>query len=205
MDIIIDYTGELTVPEPVSISLSPAEQAYLDRILLQADKLGNQGTNISENLEKEISTKDFVEQYLREINEARSQEWLKQQEEISEKLNEPDFRDEIIPETSEIEMDDYTGPSNIQYEFLEPPFDRYKIYLPVPVYKCKGEGLVTVSVTVDQAGIVTSAISSVEQENPDRECLLEVARNYALKTRFEGDFSAPRLQKAKIIYHFIPQ
>lgn len=205
LDITFDYTKVVESPLPEQKPLTAAEQAMLDRILSQADNLTNRAGNISENLEKEISTENFVDDYLKQLDEERSEEWRRQQEEINKLLNQPDYVPPVNEQNKDIEMDDYSGPGNIGYEFIEPPFNRFKVYLPVPVYKCQGEGTVIVAIVVDQTGRVISAESSIAEENPDKDCLLEVARNFAMKTRFEGNIQAPRNHKAKIIYHFIPQ
>ena len=206
LDIEFDYTQPVMEElQPDKTILSPAEQAYLDRLLAQASNVSNRAGNISEKLEKEISTDNFVDEYLRELDEQRSEEWLRQQEEIKNRLNQPDYVPPVFEESAEVEMDDYSGPSNISYEFLEAPFNRYKVYLPVPVYKCQGEGTVYVTVNVDQAGKLVSADPSLKQDYPDKDCLLEVARNYALRTRFEVSINSPKYQKARIIYNFIPQ
>lgn len=205
LDITLDYSQVAEQPEIVQSPLTPAEQAYLDRLLSQAGNLSNRAGNISEKLEKEISTENFVDEYLRQLDEDRSEEWRKQQEEINKILSQPDYVPPGFDENNEIEMDDYSGPSNISYEFLDPPYKRFKVYLPVPVYKCQGEGTVIVSIVVDQTGKVISAESRVSKDYADKDCLLEVARNFALKTRFGGNLNAPKNHRAKIIYNFIPQ
>jgi len=206
LDILLDYTQ--VVEQPIQIDnskLTPAEQAYLDRLLSQQGSYSNRASNISEKLEKEISTENFVEEYMNELNKDRSEEWRKQQEEITKRLQQPDYVPPVFDEKKEIEMDDYSGPSNVNYEFLEAPFKRYKLYLPVPVYKCQGEGIVNVNIVVDQTGKVVSADPELPRDYSDKDCLLEVARNYALNTRFEGNINAPRGQRARITYKFIAQ
>lgn len=205
LDITLDYSQIAEQPEIVQSPLNPAEQAYLDRLLSQAGNLSNRAGNISEKIEKEISTENFVDEYLRQIDEDRSEEWRKQQEEINKILSQPDYVPPVFNGNNDIEMDDYSGPSNISYEFLDPPYNRFKVYLPVPVYKCRGEGTVIVSIVVDQTGKVISAESRVSKDYADKDCLLEVARNFALKTRFGGNLNAPKNHRAKIIYNFIPQ
>ena len=206
LDITFDYTQPVEeISQKVQIPLTPAEQAYLDRLLSQAGDLSNRASNTSEKLEKEISTDNFVEDYLKQLDEARSEEWRKQQEEINFRLNQQDYVPPVFDENKEVEMDDYSGPSNVNYEFLEAPYDRFKLYLPVPVYKCQGEGIVKVNIVVDQTGKVISAEPAIARDYADKDCLLEVARNYALKTRFEGKFNAPKNQKGYIVYTFIPQ
>jgi len=205
VELSIDYSEYVEEVPIVQPPLSQAEQAYLDRILAQAGNLSNRASNIAENLDKELSTENFVDDYLKQMNEERSEDWRSQQEEIKKRMLEPDYVPPVFDEKREIEMDDYSGPSNINYEFLEPPVNRFKAYLPVPVYKCQGEGTVVVSITVDQAGRVVSANPSLSRDYADKDCLLETARNYALNTRFEGNMAAPKFHKARIIYTFISQ
>jgi hypothetical protein len=210
LDITFDYSQPLpeqlqTVPTP----LSPTEQAYLNKLIENAvgqnNQASNRASNASEKLEKEISTENFVDDYLKQLNKARSEEWKKQQEEINSRLQQPDYIAPVFDEKKEIEMDNYKGPSNVSYEFLDAPFNRFKVYLPVPVYKCQGEGIVIVNIVVDQTGKVISADASLLKDYMDKDCLLEAARNYALNTRFEGNFNSPKLQRARITYNFIPQ
>lgn len=206
LDITLDYTQQVTEqPQLPKYELTAVEQAYLEKLLAQAGNATNRATNTSEKLDKEISTENFVDEYLKQLDEARSEDWRKQQEEINNRLDQPDYVPPLFDEKKEVEMDEYSGPSNISYEFLEAPFNRYKVYLPVPVYKCQGEGTVFVNILVDQTGKVISAESSLSQDYLDKDCLLEVARNYALRTRFEGKFNAPKNHRARIIYNFIPQ
>lgn len=206
LDITLDYSQPAVIQQQIGLyQLTPGEQAYLDKLIAQAGNVSNRASNASEKLDKELSTENFVEDYLKQLEEARSEEWKKQQEEINNRLQQPDYVPPVFDEKREIEMDDYSGPSNISYEFLEAPFKRFKVYLPVPVYKCQGEGTVIVSIEVDQGGKVVAAQCSLTKDFADKDCLLEVARNYALNTRFEGNFNAPKNQKAKIIYNFIPQ
>jgi hypothetical protein len=185
--------------------LTPAEVAYLERILSQSSNMNNMASNIAERLDKEISTKNYVDKVQSELDQNRSEEWRKQQEEIQNKLNKEDFIPEYTPETREMDIDEYTGLTNITYEFLQAPVNRIKVYLPVPVYKCQGAGTVSVEITVDQSGKVQSAKAFAQQDFPDRDCILDVAEKYALRSRFEGALGAPKSHRAKIIYNFIAQ
>jgi hypothetical protein len=206
LDITLDYSQSVEKQAQIpKYELTAAEQASLEQLIAQAGNTSNRASNTSEKLDKEIGTENFVEEYLKQLDAARSEEWRKQQEEINKQLQEPDYVPPPLNENKEVEMDDYSGPSNINYEFLEAPFNRYKVYLPVPVYKCQGEGTVFVNIIVDQTGKVISAEPGLSKDYSDKDCLLEVARIYALKTRFEGNIYAPKNHKARIIYNFIPQ
>lgn len=206
--IILDFSEleqEVKRVAEEKLKLTLAETAYLDRLLTQQLGASNQASNIAEKIEQEISTKNYVNQVEQELDQARSEEWRKQQEEIQKKLNQQDFVPEDIQQNKESETGNYEGITNISYEFLEPPVNRYKTYLPVPVYKCQGEGTVQVDITVDQTGRVLSSSAYVQQNFPDKDCMIEIAQKYARLTRFVGNISAPKVQKARIVYRFIRQ
>ena len=206
--ITLDFS-ELEMQEKMAaeekLRLSQAEAEYLDRLLSQQLNASNQASNIAEKIEQEISTKNYIDRIEQELDQARSEEWKKQQEELQKKLNQQDFVPEDIPENKEPDIDNYTGLTNINYEFLESPFKRFKTYLPVPVYKCQGEGTVQVDITVDQAGRVLSSNAFVQQNFTDKDCMIEIAKKFANLTRFEANLSAPKAQKARIVYKFIKQ
>ena len=208
LGITIDFPEDITDEEDNRtelLKLTPAEAAYLERILAQSSNMSNMASNIAERFEKEISTQSYVERVQDDLDLNRSEEWRKQQEEIQNKLNQEDYVPEYNRETREMDIDEYTGKTNIIYEFLEPPVNRYKIYLPVPVYKCRGAGTVHVEITVDQMGNVQNAKAFTQENLPDKECILETAEKYALRSRFEGSLKAPKSQRARITYTFIAQ
>jgi hypothetical protein len=206
--IILDFSEmekeERRVAEE-KLRLTQAEAEYLDRLLAQQLNISNRASNIGRNIEEEISTENYVNRVEQELDKTRSEDWRKQQEEIQKKLNQQDFVPEEIQTVKEPDIDDYKGLTNISYEFLEPPVNRYKIYLPVPVYKCRGEGTVQVDITVDQTGRVLTSKAYVQQDFPDKNCMIEIAEKYASITRFEGMLTAPKAQKARIVYRFIKQ
>lgn len=94
----------------------------------------------------------------------------------------------------------YQGPSVLSYSLS----GRKGSYLPIPAYKCVGEGEVTVIITVDPSGRVTNAKIQEEVSSSDT-CL----RNYALKaarsSRFSANPGAPSRQIGNIIYSFVAQ
>lgn len=94
----------------------------------------------------------------------------------------------------------YQGPSVLSYSLS----GRKGSYLPIPAYKCVGEGEVTVIITVDPSGKVTNAKIQEEVSSTDT-CL----RNYALKaarsSRFSANPGAPSRQIGNIVYSFVAQ
>jgi len=75
--------------------------------------------------------------------------------------------------------------------------------LPKPNYDYQGEGKVVVEVSVDRSGKVTQAIPGTKGSTTLDEYLLKVAKEAALKARFEAKSDAPAVQKGTITYNFV--
>lgn len=82
---------------------------------------------------------------------------------------------------------------------------RTPVNLPVPEYNYQQAGIVVVEVTVDKNGMVTKAVPGVKGSTTLDEYLLKVAREAALRARFNRKPDAPAYQKGTITYHFILQ
>ena len=80
--------------------------------------------------------------------------------------------------------------------------NRQALNKPKPAYNCNEEGNVHVSITVDQNGNVIAAQAGVKGTTNSATCLLESAKEAALKTKFSPDASAPARQIGVIIYNF---
>lgn len=76
-------------------------------------------------------------------------------------------------------------------------------YFHQPVYDYQGEGRVVVEVTVDRSGKVTQANPGVKGSTTLDEYLLGLAKEAALKTKFETKPDAPIFQKGTITYNFV--
>lgn len=73
---------------------------------------------------------------------------------------------------------------------------------PQPRYTCNEEGVVVVEISVNTSGSVIAATAGVRGTTNAASCLLEQAKQAALKTRFDASDSAPEKQLGKIIYNF---
>ncbi|MCF6213494.1 MAG: energy transducer TonB [Flavobacteriaceae bacterium] len=80
--------------------------------------------------------------------------------------------------------------------------NRKPLFKPKPIYDCNEEGLVVVSIEVDNMGNVISANAGVKGSTNSAPCLLERAKNAALKTMWQADGTAPNKQIGSIIYKF---
>lgn len=92
-----------------------------------------------------------------------------------------------------------TGTKGIDYD-LE---GRQARSLPKPTYDIQSEGIVVVEVTVDRNGNVTNANPGVKGSTTLEEYFLRVAREAAMKAKFDRKPDAPVIQKGTITYHFI--
>jgi hypothetical protein len=104
---------------------------------------------------------------------------------------------------SEVERNiesNYQGATSIYYS-LE---DRTHTYLPIPIYKCQGAGVVTLRIEINQRGIVEKA-TIISGESVSDQCLIETAINSALVSRFNSDINAPRIQTGTLTFHFVAQ
>ncbi len=80
--------------------------------------------------------------------------------------------------------------------------NRKALNMPKPEYDCNEEGRVVVSISVDQSGRVFAAQAGVKGTTNSAQCLLNKAKEAALKTKFNADSKAPEKQIGAIIYNF---
>jgi len=75
--------------------------------------------------------------------------------------------------------------------------------LPQPEYGIQEEGIVVIEITVDKEGRVTNATPVLRGTTTQNSYLWKVAREAAMKARFNSDSNAPSFQKGTITYHFV--
>lgn len=202
LDLVMEF---IEVPVEEFLAKEPeSREEFLERLIERQLRASNRAVNESK-LEEEISTEKYVEDFLKQLDEERSEEWKKTNEELQNLLAEKDVvkvNEDLAEEQQEPE---FTGPTNIGYEFLSEPFNRVSVNLPIPVYKCRGYGKVEVLIEVNRLGNVVSAKAIVINASEDSPCFSEIAEEFALKSIFRGDYSAPADHRAKITYIFISQ
>ena len=191
---------EILAEETIDI---PAE--WLENIFQEREFSSNRAVNLNaeDPFKEEISTNEYVQDLLDQIELARNQEDKKKLEELQAILATADY---VPPETdAQEEFSEYTGPTTITYDFLDEPRKRRKTFLTVPVYRCQGSGIVKVEIMVGQDGSVSEADVRQPVEGSDDVCFAEAARNAAMSSRFRVDIMAPVKHRALITYHFIAQ
>lgn len=95
----------------------------------------------------------------------------------------------------------YKGPTRIYYDLK----GRTHTYLPIPIYKCQGEGKVVMSIEVNQKGVVEKVQVRESESTTADPCLVETAVNTALISRFNSDINSPKTQTGTLSYHFVAQ
>ena len=75
-------------------------------------------------------------------------------------------------------------------------------YKPIVQPNCEEEGIVVVSIVVDNNGRVVKAVAGTSGTTNSANCLLKSAREAALRTTWNPDPNAPTKQKGTIIYKF---
>lgn len=147
---------------------------------------------------------------LKDDRNTDAEELYKQAEELANELkqgyevSEPD--EDYVPasQPSRKKAEDsgasYSGPSVVSYELDGRKASR----LSIPAYRCMGAGTVTVIITVDPSGNVTSA-KIQDGVSSDDKCLRDFAIRAARLSRFSASASAPAKQVGNIVYLFVAQ
>jgi hypothetical protein len=180
----------------------PAE--WLEEIMRQRELSSNRAVNVNteEELNKDISTEEYVNDLLEQLEEARKQEDRDKLEELQAILASADY---VPPVEEEEEGAEYSGPTTITFEFLGEPRNRGKVDLTVPVYRCQGSGVVKVEIEVSPDGSVDEARVLEPIIGSDRVCFSEAALSAAMTSRFRIDLNAPAKHRGIITYTFIAQ
>ena len=165
----------------------------------------NVPVNVARQIEQDLSTENYVRELEEDLDANRPESWKEMQERLKE-LEESEQDEIAMGEEDTLSREDrakneYVGPTNIYYDLEY----RYHLRLPVPVYKCEGDGLIEIRIVVDQQGRVEKAETEKPGDTANEICLAEAAVTAALKTRFNPDYDAPPHQVGTITYHFIAQ
>ena len=199
-----ERTLESMLKEMEEMEEVPAE--WLEQLMRQRELSSNRAVNLNaENqFSEDISTDDYVQELLDQIEEARDMEDREKMEELQAILASADY---VPPEAgdAEDEQGEYSGPTTITFEFLEEPISRGKVKLTIPVYRCQGSGLVRVQVSVAPDGSVREALVLEPIEGSDRVCFADAAMAAARSSQFRIELSGPAKHKAVITYSFIAQ
>jgi len=153
---------------------------------------------------REKSTQE-VDDYIKELQ----QELDQQHANLYKNKNNENFVKDSIQHTEEeakrkldsLQTVFYSGPSSVSYSLK----NRYKTYLPIPVFKCENDGFIVVAISVNRHGRVTKAEIIESKSKSKDELLWKTAIDAAKRSRFNENPYAPVLQKGTVSYNFIRQ
>jgi hypothetical protein len=196
---------EKTVEDIIEEEEMEVPADWLEQLLAQREASSNRAVNVNaeDAFSTDISTKEYVQNLLDQIDEARREEDRERLEELQSILASSDYEPPAADGYEEEK--EYSGPTTITYEFLEEPLTRGRIELVVPVYRCQGSGRVRVEVVVSRDGRVLSAEVKGPIEGNDRVCFSDAALEAARSSRFRSAGSAPDRHRAIITYTFVAQ
>lgn len=205
LGVMLDFTEEKSLEEMLEEEMVEVPAEWLEQVYAAREQASNLAVNINEEVQDQLSTDDYVQKLLDELESQKDEEFIKDREKWEEIISSYVYED--TPAKEEIEKEEeapFTGPTNITFEFLEPPVDRMNRHFTIPVYKCEGSAQVIVDIEVTKDGFVSDASVS-RSTAADSPCFSEAAIEAALTSRFRSDQSAPDKHKARITYQFIAQ
>ena len=195
-------------PKPVEPPPTSVENILHDDI-----EMLNIARNLASKSEEKVDPKEYIDKVKEELIQSGklgTDNYLDRQSSGSQMTEDDQFSLEKKEdkETNEDEASEsrkmaanYKGPTRIYYDLQ----GRNHTYLPIPIYKCQGSGKIVLLIEVNQKGIVENA-SVIEGESTVKdECLVETATGSALRSRFEPDLNAPRIQKGTLTFIFVAQ
>ncbi|WP_294142331.1 energy transducer TonB [uncultured Sanguibacteroides sp.] len=145
-----------------------------------------------------------VQEYIKEIQEELKGSYGNRYETKKDKHYKTDSlqhaKDEQQRKLDSLQSIVYVGKSSVSYK-LE---GRYKVFLPIPIFKCEYGGKVVVAIVVNQKGHVVKA-EVIDKESKQDDCLRDVAVDAALRSRFNQDDKASEYQTGTITYNFVKQ
>ncbi len=206
LGVMIDFSKEKSLEDMLKEQDVEVPDEWLKKVYEAREKASNRAVNVNDVEKEDISTKDFVNEILDELEQGKDEKSIEDREKWKEIISSYVY-DEPPAKSPEKQKktQPFTGPTTITYEFLEQPLKRQKVDMVIPVYLCEGSGDVTVEVKVHRDGTV-SDVSVVSTDcDSDPTCFVEAARSAAGDSRFMIDLSAPEKQRARITYHFIAQ
>lgn len=162
---------------------------------LDQKTLSNVVSNAAEEINKEISTEQYIEDVMKELG----MEEINPQHDNS-LPDDPELYDGSKKEEKEDESSRNFGPTRISYKIED---GRRHILMDRPIYRCQGGGTVKINIVIDQDGNVIDA--KVASSNTSEHCVSETALASAMNFIFKSNFKSPKRVSGTITYIFVAQ
>lgn len=195
---------------PVPAELPPTS---IENILHDDVEMLNIARNLASKPEEKIDPQDYIDKVKDELIQSgklgtdnyldRQSGNYQQTEDDQFALDNEEKKEKVEEKATESQKmaANFQGPTRIYYDLQ----GRNHTYLPIPIYKCQGSGKVVLMIEVNQRGYVENAAINEGQSTASDECLIETAVGTALRSRFESNLNAPRIQKGTLTYIFVAQ
>ncbi|HEX2969001.1 MAG TPA: hypothetical protein VHO46_07825 [Bacteroidales bacterium] len=201
-----------TVPEENTEKTIQLPTKSVERILQGDNEMLNIAKNLANRSDQTIDREDYINMVKEElikngqlgpdnfIDEQKNHHENDEEKLAMETEKQKTDKPEKASESQEM-ASKYKGPTRIFYD-LE---NRNHIYLPIPIYMCEGSGKVTLTISVNQNGIVEEAKVLPGESTTADQCLIETAISTALMSKFNPDVKSPKIQKGTLTYLFVAQ
>jgi hypothetical protein len=214
--IAAEYEVELAPdvePETKKEKLIELPATTVEKILKGDKEMTNIARNLSSKSDEKINPADYIDKVKEELIKSGKlgvNNYIDEQKNLNEIKGDEKLsieNDSVVKKVNEkprqsLEMAaNFKGPTRIYYDLV----GRNHLYLPIPIYKCQGSGLVVLGIEVDQNGNVQKAQVIERESTVSDPCLVETAVNTALQSRFNPDVNSPRIQLGTLTYQFVAQ
>jgi len=214
-DQIEKFEIEFAAFEEKKIIPMPAElpPTSVENILHDDVEMLNIARNLASKPEEKIDLQDYIDKVKDELIQSgklgtdnyldRQRENYQQTEDDQFALDNEEKKEKVEEKATDSQKmaANFQGPTRIYYDLQ----GRNHTYLPIPIYKCQGSGKVVLRIEVNQRGYVENAAIIEGQSTASEECLIETAVGTALRSRFESNLDAPKVQKGTLTYIFVAQ
>lgn len=207
---VIDFSAE---PEPEPDPLTPEEQQEADQINENTSSQNALNVAANANQDKTTYTNSFSKaeidkQVWEELKGNQSSELLKNSNsKFEDEKTKPDTKDinkNLVKEDAEKNDKAAYGNDVVAVASYSVP-GRSPLQKFVPSYKCKVQGIVRVSIKVDQKGKIQTPEIDESKTNTQNECLRSEALDYARKWIFDQNFTGPLRVSGWIEFKYIAQ
>jgi hypothetical protein len=209
----VEITPAEDLPPDKNQKLIELPGTTVEKILHGDPEMLNIARNLANKGDPKINQADYIDKVKEEliksgklgkdnfIDEQKKLDAMKGEESLLTAKKDTSGNKTDKPDKSQEMAANYKGPTRIYYNLP----GRIHTYLPLPIYKCQGNGLVVLSITVSQKGIVEKAVIIENESSTSDPCLVETAVSTALDSRFNSDINSPKTQIGTLSYQFVAQ
>jgi len=185
----------------------------VEKILQGDPEMLNIARNLANKGDPKINQADYIDKVKEEliksgklgkdnfIDEQKRLDAMRAEESLTIDRKDTSGNKNDKPDKSQEMAANYKGPTRIYYNLP----GRTHTWLPLPIYKCQGEGKVVLSITVSQKGLVEKAVIIESESTTSDPCLVETAVSTAMDSRFNADINAAKSQTGSLTYQFVAQ